>query len=261
MNSQRALNRSQADLAVAMQRLSSGLRINSAMDDAAGLAIATRMESQIRGTTVAMRNASDGISFSQIADASFETGASQVQRMRELAIQSMNPTLSNSDRQKLQEEYSRLDEEFTRIQDVAKMNDINVLGSGSIFFQVGPGVGDTIGANYARVTAPSLRDPDPAPSIATVTGAQLALAATISALEDISTQRSIIGATQSRLNFTIQYLEAARENQAAAKSRIMDADFAAETAALSRAQILQQSGIAMVSQANQVPQNVLSLLQ
>ncbi len=254
MNSQRVLNRSQADLGVAMQRLSSGLRINSAMDDAAGLAIATRMETQIRGTTVAMRNAGDGISYSQIADSAFETGAAQVQRMRELAVQAMNPTLSGGDRTKLQAEYSRLDEEFTRIQETAKMNGINVLGTASVSFQVGAEVGDTISATYEIVTAPG-------GDVNSITNAQAAMDSTVRALEDISEQRAVIGATQSRLNFTIQYLESARENQSAAKSRIMDADFAQETAALSRAQILQQSGIAMVSQANQVPQGVLSLLR
>ena len=254
LNSQRQLNKSQGSLTTALQRLSSGLRINSAMDDAAGLAVATKMDAQLRGMNVAIRNASDGISFSQNADTALETVSNQLQRMRELATQSLNGTLSDTERSKIDVEYKALQTEASRIQAAAKLNDKNVLGKVTFNFQVGANLGDSITAFFNTVNVTGS-------SVATVDKAGAAIASIDTWLGQVASVRADIGGVQSRLTFTVSYLEGAAENQAAAKSRILDADFAAETAALTRAQILQQSGVAMVSQANSVQQNVLSLLQ
>ena len=253
LNAQRNLNSSQGALSVSLQRLSSGLRVNSAMDDAAGLAVAMKMDSQIRGMTVAMRNASDGISYAQVADGALSVVADQLQRMRELATQSLNGTLSDTERSKINVEYAALQTEASRIQAAAKLNGQAVFGS-NFSFQVGAEAGDSIGGSFASVA---------------ITGTDVTSSATAAAamtaidgwLGDVATSRADVGGIQSRLTFTVQYLEGARENQTAAKSRIMDADFASETASLTRAQILQQAGTAMVSQANSIPQNVLSLLR
>ena len=252
LNAQRNLNKNSASLGTALQRLSSGLRINSSIDDAAGLAVAQKMESQIRGMTVAMRNASDGISFAQTADTALATAADQLQRMRELATQSLNGTLSDTERSKIDQEYSALQAEASRIQTAAKLNGQSVYGTFS--FQVGADATDTISGTFSSVAISDT-------NVRTSGDASTALSSIDAWLGSVATNRATIGGTQSRLTFTISYLEGARENQSAAKSRIMDADFAAETAGLTRAQILLQAGTAMVSQANQVPQNVLTLLR
>jgi flagellin len=259
LNSQRNLNRSQNNLSNSLQRLSSGLRVNSAMDDAAGLAVAQKMDSQIRGMTVAARNASDGISVSQIADTALATAADQLQRMRELATQALNGTLSDTERAKINVEFNQLQEEALRIQESAKFNGLEVFGTanlsgGTFNFQVGSEASDTISGTFVGVSVTG-------ESVTDATAAGNALAQIDTWLSNIAEQRANIGGVQSRLTFTISYLEGAVENQTAAKSRIMDADFAAETASMTRAQILQQAGVAMVSQANSVPQNVLSLLR
>ena len=252
LNAQRNLNRTNQGLSTALQRLSSGLRINSSMDDAAGLAVAQKMDSQIRGMTVAARNASDGISYAQTADTALATVSDQLQRMRELATQSLNGTLSDTEREKIDVEFQALQAEATRIQGAAKINGQSVFASFN--FQVGADAADTISGTFSSVTVS-------AGDVKTTGGASTAMASIDAALGSLATNRAEVGGMQSRLTFTISYLEGAIENQTAAKSRIMDADFAAETAALSRSQILQQAGTAMVSQANSVPQNVLSLLR
>ena len=252
LNAQRNLNNTATSLSTALQRLSSGLRVNSSMDDAAGLAVAQKMESQIRGMTVAMRNASDGISFAQTADTALSTVSDQLQRMRELATQSLNGTLSDTERSKIDVEYSALQAEASRIQGAAKINGQSVYATFS--FQVGADAADTISGTFTSVGVTGT-------NVSTSGGASTALASIDAWLGSVASNRAAIGGVQSRLTFTISYLEGARENQSAAKSRIMDADFAAETASLTRAQILQQAGTAMVSQANQIPQNVLTLLR
>ncbi|GHU38251.1 flagellin [Betaproteobacteria bacterium] len=253
LNSQRNLNKSQGSLSNSLERLSSGLRVNSSKDDAAGLAVAMKMDSEIRGMTVAVRNASDGISYAQVADSALDTVAQQLQRMRELATQSLNGTLSNTERSHINQEFSALQTEASRIQAGAKLNGQQVYGQ-TFSFQVGAAVGDSISGSFSSVQISGH-------SVTTSAGASAAMAAIDDALSEVASSRANIGGVQSRLTFTISYLEGAIENQTAAKSRIMDADFAAETAALTRAQILQQAGVAMVSQANSVPQNVLSLLR
>ena len=252
LNAQRHLNASQNSLATAVERLASGLRVNAAMDDAAGLAVAMRMDSQIRGITVAMRNASDGFSFAQTADNALAVVADQLQRMRELATQSLNGTLGNSERAHIDNEFQQLNSEITRIQGAASMNGQSVFSS--FTFQAGPNAADQISATFASVAAVG-------GDVSDTANAAAALTAIDEALQSVAAHRATIGSIQSRLNFTITYLEGARENQTAARSRIMDADFAAETANMARAQILQQAGVAMVAQANMMPQNVLGLLR
>jgi flagellin len=241
-------------MSTALERLSSGLRVNAAVDDAAGLAVATKMEAQVRGLSVAMRNVNDGISFAQTADKALEVVTDQLLRMRDLATQAMNGTITNTERSMINQEFTQLAQEASRIQGAAKLNNQTVYGQ-TFTFQVGANTNESLLAEFASV------DIDMAANVAGLTEAAAALQSIENMLTAVADSRAFIGATQSRLAFTGQYLEAARENQTAARSRIMDADFAAETANLTRAQILQQSGVAMVAQANTLPQNVLSLLR
>lgn len=252
LNAQRHLNKNSAGLSTALERLSSGLRVNSAKDDAAGLAVATRMEADARGLTVAMRNASDGVSFGQTADGALGTTGEILQRMRELAVQSLNGTISDTERGYLDKEFQALSTQITDLQGAAKLNNQSVFGTFS--FQAGAAASQTVSGTFSSVAVT-------ASSVGTSATASAALTNIDNALASVASNRAQIGGTMSALEFRIQQIETARENQFAARSRIMDADFAMESAALSRAQILQQSGVAMVSQANAVPQNVLSLLR
>ena len=256
LNAQRHLNTSQSSLATSMQRLSSGLRINTAKDDAAGLAIADRMNAQIRGINVAVRNANDGISLAQTADGALATVTDALQRMRELAVQAQNGSNGTSDRANLDTEYQQLSAEVTRIstQTVFNGNTIIGAGAGTQTFQVGANNGDTLSVTTSQVTTV-------AGDLTTAANASTALSAIDAKLDTITTERATYGAAMSRFGFAISDLQISGENQSAARGRIMDADFAAETANLSRAQILQQAGTAMVAQANALPQSVLSLLK
>lgn len=252
LNAQRNLNKNSVGLGTALQRLSSGLRVNSSVDDAAGLAVAAKMEAQARGLTVAMRNASDGISYAQTADSALQSVGDILQRMRELATQSLNGAISDTERGFINQEFTQLQSEATRIEGVAQLNGTSVFGS--FTFQVGAGATDTLAATFSSTSITGT-------SVSTTAAASTALSSIDAWINSIASQRATIGGVQSRLTTTITYLEAARENQTAARSRIMDADFAAETAQLTRYQILQQAGTAMVAQANALPQNVLSLLR
>ena len=256
LNAQRNLNASQSSLTTSIQRLSSGLRINSAKDDAAGLAIADRMNAQIRGTAVAIRNANDGISLAQTADGALATVTDALQRMRELAVQAQNGTNGTTDRANLDTEYQQLSQEITRIAAQTKFNGIAIVGAsaGAQVFQVGANNGDTLTITTATVTTV-------AGDLTTSANASTAVGALDTALNTITTNRATYGAAINRFGFAIQNLHTTSENQTAARGRIMDADFASETANLSRAQILQQAGTAMVAQANSQPQGVLALLR
>ena len=276
INAQRNLTNSQSSLAVSMQRLSSGLRVNSAKDDAAGLAIAERMTSQVRGMNVAIRNANDGISMSQTAEGAMGKVADSLQRMRELSVQAANATNSNSDKDSLDKEFGELAKEIQRVLGGTSFNGKNVLGSeaGSFQFQIGANTtsNDTIAIITADLTADA--------TLTTVAGTDntgsgravidnTADATTIqgvinsidAAITTVNGERALMGASQSRFDSVISNLQISVENQSTAKSRIMDTDFAAETANLSRSQILQQAGNAMVAQANQLPQQVMTLLR
>ncbi len=263
LNAQRNLNMSQASLATSMQRLSSGLRVNSAKDDAAGLAIAERMNTQVRGMNVAIRNANDAISLSQTAEGALGKIGDMLQRMRELAVQSANATNSSADRDNLQAEYLQLGEEITRTVSSTRFNGQAILTTtGTLSFQVGADSGDQVDLATTDLSAGDIA----AAVIETIDGTDntaslSAMDAIDLALTEVNNARAGYGATQNRFEAVIATLQISAENQSAARARIMDADFAAETANLSRAQILQQAGNAMVAQANQLPQQVLSLLQ
>jgi flagellin len=263
LNAQRNLSMSQNSLMTSMQRLSSGLRVNSAKDDAAGLAIAERMNTQVRGSIVAIRNANDGISLAQTAEGAIGKVGDMLQRMRELAVQAANATNSTDDRANLDAEYQQLAEEITRTLQNTRFNGLNILGAnaGTQTFQVGANNTDTVDVVTNDLSSAASIGSVTSGDITTAANASTAMADIDAALNTINTERALYGAVQNRFEAIISTLQVTAENQAAARGRIMDADFAAETANLSRAQILQQAGTAMVAQANQLPQQVLSLLQ
>jgi flagellin len=310
LNAQRNLNTSQGSLAVSMQRLSSGLRVNSAKDDAAGLAIAERMNSQVRGMNVAIRNANDAISLSQTAEGALGKIGDNLQRMRELAVQSRNATNSEGDRSNLQKEFLAVQDEIKRTINGTSFNGQKLFnGEGNdLDFQVGAGTTtddrititevDLFGTGSAEGNKAGVADTDPAVRAAlsdavvmqtailgfadaanpangiaiggfredgttAIDGTDIDAAINVidEALNRVNDTRATFGAAQNRFEAVISNLQTNVENQAAARGRIMDADFASETANLSRSQILQQAGTAMVAQANQLPQQVLSLLK
>jgi len=266
LNAQRGLNKSQSALQNTMKRLSTGLRINSAKDDAAGLAIGNKMGSQIRGMNQAMRNANDGISMAQTAEGALQESTNILSRMRELAVQGANDTNSTSDRTAITSEMTVLASELTRIADSTEFNGIKILGgSDNITLQVGAntgtneqivlnvGTGATSGFTAAGLSVSSL-------SVTTSLTASAAITAIDTALGDIDTKRGDLGAVQNRLESTISNLANVSENLAAARSRVMDADIAAESAAMTKSNILQQAGVSILAQANQAPSLALSLL-
>lgn len=276
LNAQRNLNMSQNQLLTATQRLSSGLRVNSAKDDAAGMAIAERMYAQARGMAVAIRNANDGISLAQVAEGALAKVTDNLQRMRELTVQARNATNSEGDKDSLDKEFGELAKEIQRIVQGTTFNGKAILAqaAGSQVFQIGAnttandvidftttdlstdpvitGVAGTDNQGSGRAVIDRTADND-------------ALATVINnidfAFDKINSERATLGAQQNRFEAVITNLQISYENQMAARSRIMDADYAQETSNLSRANILQQAGTAMVAQANQLPQQVLRLLQ
>jgi len=266
LNAQRNLSTNSASLATSIQRLSSGLRINSAKDDAAGLAISQRMTTQVRGMDQAARNANDGISLAQTAEGALQEISNNLQRIRELAVQAANGTNSDEDKQALQKEVQQLKDEITRVVDNTKFNGKQLLNaSGTISIQVGANATDNdkiditlndIKSALSGITA----------SAFSVSGMAAGSGATQlddldSALQSVNEARADLGAIQNRFSSAIANLQVSSENMAASRSRIQDADYAKETAELTRNQILTQAGTAMLSQAKSVPQNVLSLLQ
>ena len=265
LNTSRNLSSSQMAQSQAVQRLSSGLRVNSAKDDSAGLAIAERFNSQIKGMNVAIRNANDAVSLAQTAEGALSKVSDMLQRMRELAVQSANVTNSTSDRTNLDAEYDQLGSEITRTLAGTTFNGTNMLGAnaGTLTFQVGAGTtaNDTIAItttrldNNASITAVSTG------SITTAALATASIGQLDTAIDLVTTERASYGAAQNRFESAIGVLQVSAENSAASRSRIMDADYATETAALSRAQVLQQAGTAMLAQANQMPNQVLTLLR
>ena len=355
MSAQRALTGTSGQLATSLQRLTSGMRINSSKDDAAGLAIAERLTAQVRGYNQAIRNAGDGISVAQTAEGGLDSITTSLQRMRELAVQSANFTNTASDRAAIQQEVDQLKEEVQRVATQTKFNGQALLDGtfNGATFQVGANVGETIhvtGVDDARTnalgvyngvegastgtisttttnktvtvngTAYAVTGTDASTLAAavnklgvsglhasvsgsnvnfsyqgagnivldnwtaaastqtltnasitsnkvstvdmtTVTGSNKAILSIDAALSSVSSSRAKLGATMNRFEQTISNLRITAENQTASRSRIQDADFAQETAAMTRSQILQQSGMAILSQANSIPQNVLSLLR
>ncbi|MEY2894169.1 MAG: hypothetical protein RJA98_4077 [Pseudomonadota bacterium] len=280
LNAQRNAGATQSALSTSMQRLSSGLRVNSAKDDSAGLAIAERMNSQVKGMNVAVRNANDGISMAQTAEGALGKVGDSLQRMRELAVQSANGTNTDADKANLQAEFQALNDEITRVTGATSFNGNKLLDgtTASFAFQVGANTDTTDKITVNSVDLSSVLTQlatfaigqDSTVANGAVTLADAAAGApdadkAIKGIDDaiavVTTGRASMGATQNRFESVISNLQVSSENLAASKGRIMDADFATETMNLSRSQILQQAGTAMISQANQLPQQVLSLLR
>ncbi|MBB1613379.1 MULTISPECIES: flagellin domain-containing protein [Pseudomonas] len=272
LNVQKNLNRASDALSTSMTRLSSGLKINSAKDDAAGLQIATRMTSQIRGQTMAIKNANDGISIAQTAEGAMQESTNILQRMRELAVQSRNDSNGTQDRVALNKEFGQMSDELTRIAKSTNLNGKNLIDgtAGTMTFQVGSNTGAT---NQITITLASGFDAatlsvDSATIAITGTDSTTAEASTKAAmdaidkaLQTINSSRADLGAAQNRLTSTISNLQNINENASAALGRVQDTDFAAETAQLTKQQTLQQASTAVLAQANQLPSAVLKLLQ
>jgi flagellin len=260
---QRSLANTSVQMSTALQRLSTGLRINSAKDDAAGLAISERLTAQVRGYNQAIRNAGDGISLAQTAEGGMDGITNSLQRMRELAVQAANYSNTTADRTAINAEFSQLKTEIDRVSTQTKFNTKSLLDGSftAADFQVGPNSGEIItvsaitnlGATALGITA--------AVDVTTAANASSALSTIDTALNTVTTARANLGASINRFEQTISNLRVTVESLQTSRSRVQDADFAAETAALTRVQILQQSGMAVLSQANAIPQGVLSLLR
>ena len=270
LNAQRNLSTSQGTLETSLRRLSSGLRVNSAKDDAAGLFSIQKMTSDIRGLNQAVRNAQDGISLGQTGEGAMDQIQSAQQRIREIAVQSANATVE--DRSGLQAEVDQLTQEISRIVTTTEFNGQNLLdgSAATLTFQIGAdGTADNridvtgldltamtaTGGYAADLTATGTID------VSSAGAAQTAIGNIDTAIDTVSTSRATFGAVQNRFEAVVVNLTTYSENLSAARGRIQDADFAAETANLTRSQILQQAGVAMLAQANTLPQAALSLLQ
>ena len=264
LNTQNNLSKSQGALATSIQRLSSGLRVNSSKDDAAGMAIANGMQSSIKGQTVAMRNANDAISFSQTAEGALGKINDNLQRMRELAVQSANGTNTDDDRDSLNTEFTQLQAEITRVTAGTKFNGALVLNGHDQTFQIGSGTeaSDTIDVDKVVTTQTT----HAVASVITIAGTDAtnstaAIDAIDAALQEVNTESIKQGAMQNRFAAVVSTLQVSVENQTQARSRIMDTDYAAETSVMARGQILQQAGMAMLAQANQLPNGVMALMR
>ncbi|MEW6206680.1 MAG: flagellin [Pseudomonadota bacterium] len=278
LGAQMNLSKSAGSLETSIARLSSGLRVNSSKDDAAGLAIAERMTAQIRGFDVASRNANDGISLLQVADGALGKITDNLQRMRELGVQAKNGTLNDTDRANLNREFTELANEVGRVATGTTFNDNNVFAAAnkSVELQIGSGndASDTLAVNLTDDGLAGGNDLQTTlggatqalivtafGGVDTAANAETAIDTIDTAIDDITNLRATTGASLSRLEQVVSSLETTSSNLSSARGRIMDADFAKETANLTRSQILQQAGTAMLAQANQLPNNVLSLLR
>ena len=264
LNTQNNLSKSQGALATSIQRLSSGLRVNSSKDDAAGMAIANGMQSSIKGQTVAMRNANDAISFSQTAEGALGKINDNLQRMRELAVQSANATNSEDDRDSLNTEFTQLQAEITRVTAGTKFNGALVLNGHDQTFQIGSGTeaSDTIDVDKVVTTQTTAAVATGITIAGTdATKSTAAIDAIDAALKEVNTESIKQGAMQNRFAAVVSTLQVSVENQTQARSRIMDTDYAAETSVMARGQILQQAGMAMLAQANQLPNGVMALMR
>ena len=283
---QNALTRNERSMNTAMERLSTGQRINSASDDAAGLAIGSRMTSQIRGLETGIRNANDAISMINTADGALIEVTNMLQRMRELALQASNGTTTEADRNYLNSEYQNLVSEIERIAVNTEWNgraildgSANATGDSTVAFQVGANGGQTVAVNFGNISQDSGSGATVFETFETsgtlaagsfisaqttasaITTATAAITKIDSAITAVNSQRATFGAAMNQLTYAVDNLSNVRVNAEASRSRIMDADYAVETSELARTQIIQQAGTAMLAQANQLPQTVLSLLQ
>ncbi|CAH0648790.1 flagellin domain-containing protein [Pseudomonas juntendi] len=271
---QKNLNRASDALATSMTRLSSGLKINSAKDDAAGLQIATRMTSQIRGQTMAIKNANDAISIAQTAEGAMQEQTNILQRMRELAVQARNDSNTEDDRDALNKEFQSMLKEIDRIAASTQLNNKSLLDGSTtdaLTFQVGSNTGSD---NQITITLTDAMDSSSGGALSALSGQAItgaasdieanfsgAMTAIDDALKNINNTRADLGAVQNRLTSTINNLQNINENAEAARGRVQDTDFAAETAQLTKQQTLQQASTAVLAQANQLPSAVLKLLQ
>jgi flagellin len=262
MTAMKNMNKNQKALSTSFNRLSSGLRINTAADDAAGLAVSESMKSQIRSYAVAERNAADGVSMAQTAEGALGEVHSVLGRMRELAMQSSNGTLSSSDRSQIQNEFGQLQSEITRIQGSAKFNGVAVIAttSSSISFQVGldNGASDKISVDFGGVDLATVLAGST--GVGTSTSALNSLARIDAAIDSVSTSRAGFGASMNRLDIAGSAISTMKLNLSAANSRITDVDVAQESSALSRNQVLTQAGVSVLAQANQLPQMAFGLI-
>jgi flagellin len=261
---QQSLTVNNRGLTKTMEQLSTGKRINSAADDAAGLSISNKMTSQVRGLNQAVRNANDAISMIQTAEGALNEVTNMMQRMRELAVQSVNGTNSTTDRASLDAEYDQLAAEITRISDKTTWNGMAVGGAnaGGYSFQVGPTGSDSVTVSFVDiVVAGSTVASAAAIGVDTVDKATSAITNLDNAISTIDAYRSTLGAMVNRLTYAADNLTNVSTNTAASRSRILDTDYAAATTELARTQIIQQAATAMLAQANQSPSSVLSLLQ
>lgn len=262
LNAQANLSKTTNQMQTTFARLSSGYRINSAADDAAGLGISTSMQSQVKSFSVAERNTNDAISMVQTADASAGQTAALLTRMRELSVQSMNGVMTTADRSNISTEFGSLTKEISRIANTTKFNSINIANASAVFkMQVGINTtsNDQISVTMANLTATGLSVNGL--SVSSATGASSAVDAIDSALKTLSQKRATFGAALNRFDTTVANIQSMRTNLAAANSRIRDVDVAEETANLARQQVLSQAGSAVLAQSNQAPQQALSLLR
>ena len=274
---QQALVKNDRAMNSAMERLSTGQRINSAADDAAGLAISSRMTSQIRGLETGIRNANDAMSMISTAEGAMIEMTNMLQRMRELALQSANGTTTSADRDFLSKEYENLLAEIERIANNTQWNGTNILNgaangaSSTVKFQVGANGGQTIAVDFSdfsdttasgkMAVMSSATDIKAGTTVSAITKGASAVLAVDSAITSVNTQRATVGAAINQWTYAVDNLASVKTNAEASRSRILDTDYAAETSELARTQIIQQAGTAMLAQANQLPQTVLSLLQ
>lgn len=269
MNAQRNLAATQMSLSASIGRLSSGMRINSAGDDAAGLGISENLKANIRSMAQAQRNTNDGVSMSQVAEGAMDDMQGIVSRMRELSVQSANSSLGGNERGYIQTEFKELRNEINRISAVTNFNGQKLVdgsASAGLTFQVGikNTANDRIAMSITKLTTSTLGSTSlhlASASLSTVTGAQNAIGAFDKAIQQLSSARAKVGATQNRMTITIANLASTQEHLSAANSRIRDVDVASETAAMTKSQILSQAGLAVLAQANQLPQSALSLLR
>jgi len=267
INAQRSLGKTQASLQTTMQRLASGLRINAAKDDAAGIAIASRMTAQIRGLTQAARNANNAVSVVQTIEGGLDEIHNMLQRMRELAVQAADDSNTESDRISLNTEFQALKAEINRIAGSTTFNNQNVLDDSETNidrdFQIGSDNAENNRITVARIDArvEALSSGLDGADLTSKENAQSAIDYAQAAIDAVLEYKGTLGAVNNRLEYTMANLSNIIENVTAARSRVMDADFAVETANLTRATILQQAGISVLAQANQQPQAVLALLQ
>ena len=269
LNAQRNLASTQAALATSVGRLSSGMRINSASDDAAGLGISENLSANIKSLAQAQRNANDGISMSQVAEGSMNDMQGIVSRMRELSVQSSNSTLGGNERGYIQTEFTQLSSEINRISAVTDFNGQKLLdgsASAGLTFQIGiqNTTNDRLSMSITKLTTSTLGSTSlhiASASLSTATNAQLAIGAFDKAIQQLSQARAKVGATQNRMTVTVSNLAVTQENLSAANSRIRDVDVAAESSSLTKSQILSQAGLAVLAQANSLPQSALKLLQ